>query len=282
MTDHLVILAPGLLGGSVARAARARGAAGHITLWARRPEVRPALRGQPWCDTVAETPEEAVRTARLVVLAAPVEKIVDLARQIAPHLPAGAIVTDVGSVKARLVHECNRARRPGTHFIGAHPMAGSEKTGWENATPTLFEGRVCFVTPQPDDDPSAVAAVQAFWAGLGARVVTLAAAEHDRIVAHISHLPQALATTLATLLAGRDPAWRDLAGGGLRDTTRIAASDPAMWTEIFQQNRDEVLAALQAYETELAGLRTAIANREWPEVHARLEHGQGWRQGLKP
>ncbi|MEZ0218188.1 MAG: prephenate dehydrogenase, partial [Rariglobus sp.] len=134
MLDNLVILAPGLLGGSVARAAHARGLARRITVWARRPESRLQLAAQPWVSSVADTPEAAVAGASLVVLAAPVDKIIELARQIAPHLPAGALVTDVGSVKGELCRACHNALTPHAQFVGAHPMAGSEKTGWENAT----------------------------------------------------------------------------------------------------------------------------------------------------
>ena len=282
MTEHLVILAPGLLGGSVARAARARGLARRITVWARRPETRHALESQPWVDAVADTPAEAVATATLVVLAAPVEAIIALAGDIAAHLPAGALVTDVGSVKAAVCRDCRAALPAGVHFIGAHPMAGAEKTGWENSREDLFNGRVCFVTPQPGDDPAVVATVSAFWRALGSEVVALEPGEHDAIVARISHLPQALATTLAITLAAADPTWRRLAGGGLRDTTRIAASDPEMWVEIFRQNRDEIMTALEEFQTELDGVHSALANQDWPELRACLNRGKAWRDGFKP
>ena len=282
MLENLVILAPGLLGGSVARAAHARGLARRITVWARRPDSRLKLRAQPWVHHVAETAEEAVRDASLVVLAAPVEKIIELARQIAPHLPAGALVTDVGSVKAELCRACHAALAQHAHFIGAHPMAGSEKTGWENATDTLFEKRVCFVTPLPGADEQAVTTVARFWHELGAEVTTLGPDQHDEITAHISHTPQAVATTLATFLAAKNPQWRHLSGNGLRDTTRIAASDATMWIEIFQQNRDEVLRALSAFQDELHGFQSALSNRDWTEIRARLERGKAWRDGFRP
>jgi prephenate dehydrogenase len=280
--DNLVILAPGLLGGSVARAAHARGLARRITVWARRPEARLKLREQPWVNAVADTPEDAVREASLVVLAAPVDKIIELARQIAPHLPAGALVTDVGSVKGELCRACHLALTPHAKFVGAHPMAGSEKTGWENATDTLFENRVCFVTPLEGTDETAVSTVAGFWHDLGANVTTVTPDQHDEITAHISHLPQALATTLGTFLAAKNPGWRNLSGNGLRDTTRIAASDATMWIEIFQQNRDEVLRALTKFEDELHGFKTALSNRDWLEVRARLERGKAWRDGFRP
>lgn len=280
--ENLVILAPGLLGGSVARAARARDLARHITVWARRPESRLKLAEQPWVSSVADTPEAAVRDASLVILAAPVDKIIELARRIAPHLPAGALVTDVGSVKGELCRACHAAFAPHARFVGAHPMAGGEKTGWENATDTLFEKRVCFVTPLEGTDESATAAVTRFWHELGAEVTTVTPDLHDEITAHISHLPQAVATSLATFLGAKNPAWRNLSGNGLRDTTRIAASDATMWIEIFQQNRDEVLRALTKFEDELHGFKTALANRDWPELRARLERGKAWRDGFRP
>ena len=280
--ENLVILAPGLLGGSVARAAHARGLARRITVWARRPESRLKLAEQPWVSSVADTPEAAVSNASLVVLAAPVDKIIELARQIAPHLPVGALVTDVGSVKGELCRACHTALAPHARFVGAHPMAGSEKTGWENATDTLFEKRVCFVTPLDGTDESATATVARFWHDLGAEVTTVTPDQHDEITAHISHLPQAVATSLATVLGAKNPGWRNLSGNGLRDTTRIAASDATMWIEIFQQNRDEVLRALTKFEDELHTFKTALANRDWPELRARLERGKAWRDGFRP
>ena len=198
---QLTVLAPGLLGGSVARAARARGVAKRIVLWTRRPESRVKLRDQPWCDAVADTPADAVKGASLVVIAAPVNQIVPLAQQIAASLAPGAVVTDVGSVKGEISRLGHIALGAKAHFVGSHPMAGSEKTGWEHATENLFERRTCFVTPLDSTDASAVATVVQFWHDLGAEVVTVAPDAHDEIVAHISHLPQVLASTLCAFLA---------------------------------------------------------------------------------
>ena len=282
MLDHLVILAPGLLGASVARAARHYGAARQITLWARRPETRLQLKGQPWCDQVAETPADAVRQAGLVVVCAPVDQIVPLVAQIAPALAAGSIVTDVGSVKGEICRQGDKALAPRAHFIGSHPMAGSEKIGWEHGRADLFLRRTVFVTPLPGSDPAAAARVAAFWATLEADVATVAPDAHDEIVAHISHLPQVLASTLCAGLARHDARWRNFAGGGLRDTTRIAGSDPKLWKTILEQNRDEVLRAVRAYQEELHGLERALANRDWFEVQAILERGKAYRDPFRP
>ena len=285
---QLTILAPGLLGGSVARAARARGVAQRIVLWARRPEARLKLREQPWCDAVADSPEEAVRGASGVVIAAPVDKIIPLAQQITPSLSPGTLVTDVGSVKSEIARLGEAALGGQGHFVGAHPMAGSEKTGWEHSTASLFENRTCFVTPLASTDPqeqtniTAADAVVRFWSDLGGEVVTVDPDQHDEIVAHISHLPQVLATTLCSFLTKKNPAWRNYAGGGLRDTTRIAGSDPQLWRTILEQNRDEVLHALRAFEDELHGVKVALANRDYVEVVARLERGKAYRDPFRP
>ena len=219
-------------------------------------------------------------SASLVVLAAPVEKIVELARQIAPHLKAGTLVTDVGSVKNELCRLCTEVMPADVTFVGSHPMAGGHKTGWENGTDTLFDGRACFVTPLSDTPVAAVESIAQFWRELGSRVTVLSPVQHDEIVAHISHLPQALATTLCSFLAQKNPAWRDFAGGGLRDTTRIAAGDATMWIEIFQQNREEVLHALREFQDELQGFSAALANREWDEIRNRMGSGKTYRDGF--
>ncbi len=282
MLKQLTILAPGLIGGSVARAAHGRGVAGRIVVWARRPETRLSIGEQPWCSATCETPQDAVKAADLVVIAAPVDRIVPLVREIAPFLKPGAHVCDVGSVKGEISRLGHEALGGQAHFVGAHPMAGSEKTGWEHGRADLFEGRTCFVTPVAGTDAAAAAAVVRFWRDLGSEVVTVDPDKHDEIVAHISHLPQVVASALCAFLATRDPAWRNFAGAGLRDTTRIAASDPKLWRTILEENRDEVLRALRHFEDELHSFKAALANRDFVEVAARLERGREYRDKFRP
>ena len=161
-------------------------------------------------------------------------------------------------------------------------MAGSEKTGWEHGSADLFEGRTCFVTPVAGTQPEAAAKVVQFWRDLGAEVVTMEPDRHDEIVAHISHLPQVLASSLCAFLSTRDASWRNYAGGGLRDTTRIAGSDPRIWTSILRENRDEVLRALRDFQDDLQGLQAALANRDFVEVAARLERVRAYRDKSMP
>lgn len=282
MLPQLTILAPGLLGASVARAVRARSMAQRIVIWARRPEVRAQLDEQPWCDATASTPETAARGASLVVVAAPVTRIVSLTEQIAPHLAPGTIVTDVGSVKGEISRQGHTALGKDNYFVGSHPMAGSEKTGWEHGEAELFARRTCFVTPLPESHAPAVDTVVRFWSDLGSEVVTIHPDQHDEIVAHISHLPQVLASSLCAFLTRKDPRWRNYAGGGLRDTTRIAGSDPSLWRAILEQNRDEVLRALSEFQDELQGFHAALANRDYDEVAARIERGRAYRRDFRP
>jgi prephenate dehydrogenase len=138
------------------------------------------------------------------------------------------------------------------------------------------------VTPRPETNARAVEVVVAFWRALGAEVVTVGADQHDEIVAHISHLPQIIASNLCAFLTRKNHAWRNYAGGGLRDTTRIAASDPQLWRSILEQNRDEVLRALRAFEEELHGFQIALSNRDYIEVAARLERGKAYRDQFRP
>ena len=263
-------------------AARHYGAASRITLWARRPEVRLKLRGQPWCDAVADLPEDAVRDASLVIVCSPVDQIIPLVRQIAPALKSGAIVTDVGSVKGEICRQGAASVVGKGIFIGSHPMAGSEKTGWEHGRANLFAGRTTFVTPLPETDPRAAEQVAAFWTALESEVASVAPDVHDEIVANISHLPQVIASCLCATLAKRNIGWRNFAGGGLRDTTRIAGSDPKLWKTILEQNRDEVLRALRAYQDELHGMERALANCDWFEVQAIMERGRAYREQFRP
>ncbi len=284
MLDQLTILAPGLLGASVAMAARRYGAARRIAAWARRPEVRIQLESAPWCDEVCATPEDAAREASLVVICAPVETIPALATAIRPHLRATALVTDVGSVKGDL---CRRAAAAydaaaGPLFVGSHPMAGSEKCGHEAGSAELFQGRACFVTPFDQTPAPAVETLVRFWRALGCEVVTMHPDRHDEIVAHVSHLPHLAAACLCSLLSGRHADWRNLAGPGLRDTTRVASGDPRLWRGILAENRDEVLRALRAYQDELQALHAALANHNDLELLALLERGKVWRDRLRP
>lgn len=280
MYQQATILAPGLLGTSLALALRQQALARRIVIWARRPEARLEALKQKHAEAAPATPEEAVEGSDLVVLCPPVEHIIPLGERLRPALAKGALVTDVGSTKSLICRHLARGLAPQATFIGSHPMAGSEKAGADHARSGLFAGRPCFLTPLDDTPPETVERLARLWQALGMDVTTTTPEHHDEIVAHVSHLPHLLASALALFLAGKEPAWAALAGNGLRDTTRIAAGSPDLWKAIFSQNREELLRALDGFEASLQQLRSALINQRDFEVRHLLEQGKHFRDRL--
>jgi len=254
---RLAIIGPGLLGGSIALAARRAGGF-HAGVWARRDEAVAELQKRAIAEVVSKDLARVVEGADLVVLAVPIGAMGALARQIAPLIPPGAIITDVGSVKAPVVEDLGEVFAGRGNFVGSHPMAGSEQTGLGAAREALFDGAVCIVTPDDRSNPSAVEAVANFWRTLGGRVLELSPAAHDEIVALVSHFPHLLAATLVDLVAKKDAAAFDFAGPGFRDTTRVAAGPPEMWAEILRSNRPAVRASVEAMIEKLREIATLL------------------------
>ena len=281
MFQQITILGPGLLGASLAMAVKERGLAARVVTWSRRPESRAKCLNQSWCDAVFDSLEKAVVGSDLVVICTPVQTIVPLLVQIRPALDAEALITDVGSTKSLICREARTALEGhSATFLGAHPMAGSEQAGMEHAQSDLFENAACILTPLDDASAEAIAKLSAFWDALGMTVSTVSPEKHDEIVAHVSHLPHLLASTLCGYLAAQDDTWRTLGGGGLRDTTRIASGDPQLWKQILEQNSDEVVRAIEGFEQQLHHLKTALLNQDSLGVIAQLERGKTYRDQL--
>jgi prephenate dehydrogenase len=253
--ETLAVAGLGLLGGSVALAARRRGAARRVVGASRSPEARERALAEGAVDAVAPLAEVA-RGAELVVLATPVHAMPDVLRRLAGGLSEGAIVTDVGSVKSALADTLPGLLPPGVAYVGSHPMAGSHERGMAHARADLFEGAACVVSAGAEGD--AAARVCAFWGALGARVVRRGAAEHDAEVAWVSHVPHVLAFAFGRALAGLPSGAGELAGGGFRDFTRIAQSDAELWGDILTANRKAIAAPLQAAGAALAELSRTI------------------------
>jgi prephenate dehydrogenase len=254
---RLAILGPGLLGGSIALAARRAGSF-HVAAWARRCEAVAELRDRALADVVSTDLHVAVEGADLVVLCVPIDVMGGLARQIAPLLSPKTVVTDVGSVKAPVVEELRTIFADCGRFVGSHPMAGSEQTGLTAARAELFDGAACIVTPGEHSDPEAVAAVHAFWEKLGGRVLELTPSQHDEIVAFVSHLPHLVAATLVNVVGQQNASALDFSGPGFRDTTRVAAGPPAMWAEILRSNQMAVRASAEAMIEKLHEIITLL------------------------
>lgn len=280
MFDQMTILGPGLLGASIGIAARERGLARQIVSWSRRAETRANCLSQPWCDQVYETPGQACRGSRFVVICTPVQTIVPLLSKIASELGPGTLITDVGSTKSQICREARGVDLSGAFFIGSHPMAGSEQTGMAHARGDLLDAAACIVTPLEETPPDTVREVSSFWEGLGMQVTHASPERHDEIVAHISHLPHIVAAALCSFLSAKDPAWKALAGGGLRDSTRIASGDPALWRGILDSNHEEVVRAVNGLEEEIHQIKAALVNRDTTTLNQRLERGKHYRDHL--
>ncbi len=251
--QKISIFGPGLIGGSIAMALKSRCPETLITIWGRKPDELEEILHRNLADAVESDPIAAIRGADLVILCTPVGAMEELAKTIAPHLATHAIVTDVGSVKASVSQKLTPLL--GDRFIGGHPMAGSHRSGLTAARADLFVGAPCILTPTGTTLPESLEILRHFWHSLGAKVSTMSPLEHDRLVARISHLPHALAFALVNLVADTLPDNAPLlSGGSFRDGTRVAASDPALWTGIFTENRHEVIAALREMSDLLASL----------------------------
>lgn len=270
--ERLAVLGLGLLGGSVARAAKETGAAGRVVGSTRRRDVLEAALAEGAVDAVG-TPEEVVCDSDLVLLATPVFAMAATVRKIAPHLRDGALVTDVGSVKAVLHETLPGLIGSGARYIGSHPMAGSHERGFGNARADLFRGAPCVVTETastPELDR-----LCDFWRVLGARVVLRDPARHDMEVAWTSHVPHVVAYAFAESLGDAPAAAREVAGAGFRDFTRIARSEPEMWGDILTANRKALSAPLQAAREALARMEVAIAANDADKLEQMISAARG-------
>ena len=256
--ERIAVVGLGLLGGSVAAAARERGVAARVVAVSRGRETAAAAVAAGLAHEGTHDPVAGVAGTDLVVLCTPVFAMAEMLGRVGPALAEGALVTDVGSVKSALVETLPGLLPPGVHYVGAHPMAGSHQTGLRHARAGLFEGAACVLTPTSATPPEALARVRSFWHALGARVALREAAQHDAEVAWVSHLPHAVAFAYAESLAAAPAPAFALTGGGFRDFTRIAASDPELWADILVTNRKALAGPLAATARSLAGLAAAV------------------------
>jgi prephenate dehydrogenase len=251
----VAIVGVGLIGGSIGLALRQRGLAERVVgVGRRQASLRTARRVGAVTNTTIDL-AKGVEEADLVVVCTPVGRIVDDVRQAAEHCREGILITDAGSTKRSIVEALDDGLPRGCRFLGSHPMAGSEKIGPSHARADLFEGRFTVITPTKNTHAQDYDLLAEFWTGLGSMVVRMPADEHDRAVAMISHLPHAVAAALAATVPEE---FFRLAGTGLKDTTRVAAGGPEVWTPIFKLNRDHLLAALAGFQKNLDALSEAI------------------------
>jgi cyclohexadieny/prephenate dehydrogenase len=262
MFDKIALIGIGLIGGSIALAARRGGLARRIVAATRRAETAEAANRLKLVDHCGTDLAAACEEADLVIVCTPVGACGEVARTVGHRLKKGCIVSDVGSVKQAVIAAMQPHLAPDVHFVPAHPVAGTENSGPEAAFAELFDGRWTILTPLPDSDPAAVDKLDAFWKALGSLTQRLDPADHDRILAITSHLPHLIAYTIvgtADDLGGHlNSEVLRFAAGGFRDFTRIAASDPTMWRDVFLNNREAVLEVLARFQEDLFYLQRAI------------------------
>jgi len=262
VVDKLALLGIGLIGSSVARAARRGNAASHIAVYDSSQDVLARAATLGFADSIHENIEDAVRDADLVIMAAPVGAYGGLAKAMAPVLKQGAIVSDVGSVKSAVLRDAGPFIPSGVHFIPAHPISGTEQSGPEAGFAELFDNRWCIVTPPPGADAEALERLKDFWRRLGSQVDAMDPHHHDLVLAITSHVPHLIAYNIVgtadDLASVTQSEVIKYSAGGFRDFTRIAASDPTMWRDVFLNNKDAVLEVLGRFSEDLSALQRAI------------------------
>ena len=273
----LTIVGVGLIGGSIGLAARRRGLAARVVGAGRQSATLARAREIGAIDDACLDLAEAVRRADVAVFCTPVDLIASQVLASAPGCAKGALLTDAGSTKGAIVRALDGKLPPGVSFVGSHPLAGSEKRGPEHADADLFQDRVAVVTPTPKSDRAAVERTVAFWQALGSRVKLMSPDEHDRALAVTSHLPHLLASALAGVLP---PELRELTATGFRDTTRIAAGDPSLWTAIFMQNWAALIEALGLVQDQVIEFKRALMAGDQAGIDALLARGKRSRDAL--
>ena len=260
--DRVALIGIGLIGSSLARALRRDSPGTAIVACARRAETLAAVRRLDLADETTDDPVRAAAGADLVVIATPLSAYAEIGQRIAPALQPGAILTDVGSVKQAVIRDLQPHLPPGVHFVPGHPVAGTEHSGPEAGFAELFHGRWCILIDLPETAPDAVARVERMWEQFGMRVVTMSADHHDKVLAVTSHLPHLIAYTIVGTATDLEDSLKsevvEFSASGFRDFTRIAASDPVMWRDIFLNNREAVLEILQRFNEDLTALQRAI------------------------
>jgi len=281
---RLALIGIGLIGSSIARGAREFGLVEEIAVQSRRAETVKTAERLKLGDSYTTSAADAVVDADLVIVAVPVGASGDIAEEIGPALKPGAIVSDVGSVKESVIRQMQPHLPKNVHFVPAHPVAGTEYSGPEAGFAELFRGRWTILTPPEGTDPKAVERVRAFWTGLGARVDTMAADHHDMVLAITSHVPHLIAYNIVSTAAHLEEVTESevmkFAAGGFRDFTRIAASDPTMWRDVFLNNKQAVLEMLGRFTEDLTALQRAIRFGDGDALFELFTRTRAIRRGI--
>jgi len=271
--DRIAIVGLGLIGSSIAHGVKARGLAATVVGYDASADVRARAAELGFCDHIADTPEAAVKDAELVVVAVPVGATGEAVAAIARHLAKGSILTEVGSVKTAVIRQVAETLPDHVAFVPGHPVAGTERSGPEAGFADLFEGRWCVLTPCERSTDEAIEKVTRLWTALGSQVETMEPEHHDIVLAITSHIPHLIAYNIVGTAADLEEVTQSevikFSAGGFRDFTRIAASDPVMWRDVFLNNKEAVLEVLGRFSEDLAALQRMI---RWDDGQALQDH----------
>ncbi|WP_050928290.1 prephenate/arogenate dehydrogenase family protein [Aestuariivita boseongensis] len=281
--DRVALIGLGLVASSMYWAIKRAGLANEVVGFARSEETRATAREIGLCDRVVDSAAEAVQGADLVVLCVPIGAMGAVAKDIAPHLKPGATVSDVGSVKQSVIDAVGPHIPDGVHFVPTHPMAGTEQSGPRSGFAELFDNRWCLIVPHGADE-AATARLEEFWHGLGSNTERMEVSHHDLLCAVVSHIPHLIAYTMVGVADDfrrvSDKEVVKFSAGGFRDFTRIAASDPTMWRDVFMTNKEATLEVLGRFTEELFALQRAIRTGDGDHLHAYFTRTRAIRRGI--
>ncbi len=278
---QMAVVGVGLIGGSLSKAVKERKLVGEVLGVGRNEERLKRAKEQSIIDKYSACVDETLGEADLVVVATPVGIIVDQIRGMVPFLKKGCIINDVGSVKKKLVQDVEKFIPESLHFVGGHPIAGTENSGFEASFSTLFEGRKCIITPVETTNPHALEKVKELWSRVGSTVVCMDGDEHDEVLAAVSHLPHIIAYSMVNSLLEREGFEETIlsfAAGGFKDFTRIAASHPEMWRDIALMNKDKLLSAINLFQDYLDELKEAIAGEDTEKLFLEFQKSSRFRR----
>ena len=284
MIPKLALIGLGLIGSSIGHAAKRANLVGEIVGYARSPETRKTALEVGFIDRVCDSAAEAVKDADLVILCTPVGTIRAITKEIAPALKPGAILSDVGSVKASIVEQAQPNLPDGVHLVPAHPVAGTEESGPTSGFAELFDNRWCILTPVPGGNAVALKTVRAFWEALGSNVEVMTPEHHDRVLAVTSHIPHLIAYTICGTASELETVTGSevikYSAAGFRDFTRIAASDPTMWRDVFLHNKDATLEVLGRLTEDIFALQRAIRKGDGEMLFDQFTRTRAIRRGI--
>ena len=280
MFDRVTIIGVGLLGSSFALALKKNGLCGPITGCGRNRENLIRAKERNIIDSFEQDPSAACKEADLIMLSTPVGSFPGLTKTIAPALKKGAVLTDVGSVKGALVREIEKTIPQEVHYIGGHPIAGSDRSGIDSANAELFKKAKYIITPTENSDPAALKKIQDLWKAFGSEIVTLSPEEHDRIYAAVSHLPHLIAYAMVNTVADMDRSYLAFSGKGFMDATRIASSSEELWKDICLLNRDNLIEVLAVFQKNLDKLDQYLKAGNSDSLKAEFRKARALRETI--